>query len=440
MLDSIVVWRFIDLSVVALELFVFRFIINEKNLIKTNNWYRHMTFTFIVILSIGMNIFEVLPNSRVVVELVLCLIYYKKNYRVGSIKCLVITLIFWLLVISLDSICMLLVLYVNSINDLNIVIKPGLYRLEVVIISKTLLIMVALFSRYFKLLIEISTKDFLYITIPIVTNIFSLLIVFGSRFNDLGSGIIQNFLLFLISILILVSNISLVFIISKIIKDNKSIAENELRNKRNNMEYDYYVRVEENNYKVRQLYHDMKNHLICIGNLCDSNDAKDYVISLNFELNKLDNNFNTGSRIRDIILSEKKTVCIEKNINFTTYIDFSKGDFIDMSDISIIFGNSIDNAIQACDKINNDEINKKLDIKIKNVKNFIVIKIINTKVNEIRVKNNKIISDKQNNFLHGLGISNINEGVDKYSGELVIDYTDFEFILTILIPIQEFKK
>ncbi|WP_315168199.1 GHKL domain-containing protein [Metaclostridioides mangenotii] len=440
MLDSIVVWRFIDLSVVALELFVFRFIINEKNLIKTNNWYRHMTFTFIVILSIGMNIFEVLPNSRVVVELVLCLIYYKKNYRVGSIKCLVITLIFWLLVISLDSICMLLVLYVNSINDLNIVIKPGLYRLEVVIISKTLLIMVALFSRYFKLLIEISTKDFLYITIPIVTNIFSLLIVFGSRFNDLGSGIIQNFLLFLISILILVSNISLVFIISKIIKDNKSIAENELRNKRNNMEYDYYVRVEENNYKVRQLYHDMKNHLICIGNLCDSNDAKDYVISLNFELNKLDNNFNTGSRILDIILSEKKTVCIEKNINFTTYIDFSKGDFIDMSDISIIFGNSIDNAIQACDKINNDEINKKLDIKIKNVKNFIVIKIINTKVNEIRVKNNKIISDKQNNFLHGLGISNINEVVDKYSGELVIDYTDFEFILTILIPIQEFKK
>ncbi|WP_304341222.1 sensor histidine kinase [Metaclostridioides mangenotii] len=440
MLDSIVVWRFIDLSVVALELFVFRFIINEKNLIKTNNWYRHMTFTFIVILSIGMNIFEVLPNSRVVVELVLCLIYYKKNYRVGSIKCLVITLIFWLLVISLDSICMLLVLYVNSINDLNIVIKPGLYRLEVVIISKTLLIMVALFSRYFKLLIEISTKDFLYITIPIVTNIFSLLIVFGSRFNDLGSGIIQNFLLFLISILILVSNISLVFIISKIIKDNKSIAENELRNKRNNMEYDYYVRVEENNYKVRQLYHDMKNHLICIGNLCDSNDAKDYVNSLNFELNKLDNNFNTGSRILDIILSEKKTVCIEKNINFTTYIDFSKGGFIDMSDISIIFGNSIDNAIQACDKINNDEINKKLDIKIKNVKNFIVIKIINTKVNEIRVKNNKIISDKQNNFLHGLGISNINEVVDKYSGELVIDYTDFEFILTILIPIQEFKK
>jgi hypothetical protein len=440
MLDSIVVWRFIDLSVVALELFVFRFIINEKNLIKTNNWYRHMTFSFIVILSIGMNLFEVLPNSRVVIELVLCLIYYKKNYRVGSIKCLVITLIFWLLVISLDSICMLLVLYVNSINDLNIVIEPGLYRLEVVIISKTLLIMVALFSRYFKLLIEVSTKDFLYITIPIVTNIFSLLIVFGSRFNDLGSGIIQNFLLFLISLLILVSNISLVFIISKIIKDNKSIAENELRNKRNNMEYDYYVRVEENNYKVRQLYHDMKNHLICIGNLCDSNDAKDYVNSLNFELNKLDNNFNTGSRILDIILSEKKTVCIEKNINFTTYIDFSKGDFIDMSDISIIFGNSIDNAIQACDKMNNDEINKKLDIKIKNVKNFIVIKIINTKVNEIRVKNNKIISDKQNNFLHGLGINNINEVVDKYSGELVIDYTDFEFILTILIPIQEFKK
>ena len=45
------------------------------------------------------------------------------------------------------------------------------------------------------------------------------------------------------------------------------------------------------------------------------------------------------------------------------------------------------------------------------------------------------MTDKDNKFSHGLGISSIKNSVKKYNGETVINYTDDRFIIKILIPI-----
>lgn len=275
--------------------------------------------------------------------------------------------------------------------------------------------------------------EYLYVLIPILTNVFSLLIIFASlEYNH--SKTMDNIVLFLIVFLLFVSNISLILITSRIIKNNKNIMENELVDNKKDMEHKYYEKLEDNNEKVRKLYHDMKNHLMCIGSLCDNDESIDYINNLNKELVGLDRTFNTGNRVLDIILSEKKTTCLEKDIKLTTEIDFSRSDFIDMLDISAIFSNSIDNAIQACDKINDNSIPKKINIRVKYVNNFCIIKIINSKVNEIFKKKDKILTDKKDGFMHGLGISNIKDAVQKYDGNVVIDYTENEFVLTAMIP------
>ncbi|MBP1853641.1 sensor histidine kinase [Metaclostridioides mangenotii] len=337
-----------------------------------------------------------------------------------------------------------LVLFTNSINDTSVLYEPGIIRLETMIASKPLLILLAFYivkireffnNKIIKKLKKFLKTEYLYILIPILTNIFCLLIIIASLEYSKKSNI-SDAILFLTVSLLFISNISLLLITSKIIKNNKVVMENELVNNKKDMEHKYYEKLEDNNEKVRKLHHDMKNHLMCIGSLCDNKESIDYINDLNKELVSLDRTFNTGNRVLDIILSEKKITCLEKGIKLITEIDFSRSDFIDMLDISTIFANSLDNAIQACDKIKDETIPKRIDARVKYVNNFCVIKIINSKVNDIIKKKDKILTDKKDGIMHGLGISNIKDAVQKYDGDVVIDYTENEFVFTAMIPIK----
>ncbi|MCB6547181.1 ATP-binding protein, partial [Blautia glucerasea] len=64
--------------------------------------------------------------------------------------------------------------------------------------------------------------------------------------------------------------------------------------------------------KVKKLYHDMKNHMICIENLYGKNE---YVESINNQLKECNSIFNTNNMILDIILNDKKRICESKGID-----------------------------------------------------------------------------------------------------------------------------
>ena len=200
------------------------------------------------------------------------------------------------------------------------------------------------------------------------------------------------------------------------------------------MQYKYYMNIKENQDKVRQLHHDMKNHIICMRKLNQNGyDNEKYIESIDKKIKSYENTFDTGNVLLDIILSEKKQICNNKNIKFFSSVNFTKCDFIESEDICSIFSNILDNAIEACMKINSN--NKFIYIEGKIVEKFFIMKVENSKINKINIKNNKFMTDKDNKFSHGLGISSIKNSVKKYNGETVINYTDDRFIIKILIPI-----
>lgn len=423
-------WFFFDIMMSILEVSIFFYFVNDDKLRKRSLkslWLSFFIFILLIILVNTINI-HLISNERATISIFLCLIFYKFNYEINIIKCVVGTLIFWMMLISIDSISMVFVKFANSLPDFSPLFIPGIFRLELIAITKTLLILTTVYIKYFKLLSKITSKDFLYLIIPIITNIFSLFLVFGKDIINLPNRFWQDMSFVLISIFVILSNVFLVFIILKIIRDNKTIEKQKLLHKKKVMENDYYIKVEENNEKVRKLYHDMKNHLICIGNLCDNVEAKKYVESLKFELNKLDNVYNTGNRVLDIILNKKSSICAQKEIKLYVYVDFSKSEFIDELDVDTIFSNALDNAIKACDKIEEDNFPRTIELKSSYINNFCIIKIINS-------KSNMTLTDKKDRFLHGFEISNIKEAASKYNGQVIIKYSDNKFLLTIVIPI-----
>ena len=233
-----------------------------------------------------------------------------------------------------------------------------------------------------------------------------------------------------------INGILLLIIVLKTIKDIKEKSEENLLKEKIDMQYNYYLNLQEAQNKVKRLYHDMSNHMMCIKSMSSQKkDVNQYIDEVSKELNGIKEIYNTGNMILDIVLNEKQVDCNENNINLFCNINFSKCNFIEMIDVCSIFSNILDNAIEACNKIKNDE--KYIKIRGTFVKSYYVIRCENSKVNKIKIKNNRIISSKKDKFIHGIGLKSVKSSLKKYDGELEIEDFEDKFLVQIYIPIDK---
>ncbi|EOU1921673.1 ATP-binding protein, partial [Clostridium perfringens] len=220
---------------------------------------------------------------------------------------IMISLIFWLFMLTVEALSISFIVKINSLVNVSELLGKNIYRMETMILSKVILISLIMVVRCLKFRVDIGKGDFIYILTPIATNIIIILVIFGYAFKGGREGFGDNVSIFFVSILLLLSNMSLMFIVSKIIKNNKLKLENEFIKDKLEMEYKYYSNLKDNQEKVKRLYHDIKNHIACIeGNNKETGIRKKYIDSLNSEIDKLNLGFNTGNEVLDVILNNKR--------------------------------------------------------------------------------------------------------------------------------------
>lgn len=236
--------------------------------------------------------------------------------------------------------------------------------------------------------------------------------------------------------LILSSSIIILIVIGKIVQDDKLKLEYELINERIKTNHKSYENINEIHNKLRYVYHDLKNHMICIKSYETKEEIISYINNLESHINDFEKFKNTGNKTLDIILGEKTYLCKKYNIEFEDNINISKLSFIQDIDICAMFANALDNAIEACLNIDN-EIEKRIEVKATYINGFAIIKFINTKVNDIKFIDERIKTSKDDNKIHGIGLASIKYIASKYDGEIIVNYSDNEFILKIMIPIRK---
>lgn len=440
MLMNNITWDLMEIVSILIEWLSFYILISQFSEKKRSIKYGIFSFITIIIFSIGLKFIDVYPNERIIICFFLGLVFYKRNFKVNNIKCIMVSLIFWLFMLTVEALSISFVVKINDLSSVSELLNRNFYRLETMILSKVILISLIIIVKYLKLHVDIGKGDFLYMLTPIATNIIMILVIFGYAFSGGNENLGDDISIFFIAILILLSNMSLMFIVSKIIKNNKLKLENEFIKNKLEMEYEYYSNLRDNQEKVKRLYHDMKNHISCIeGNNKDSEIRKKYIDSIKLEIDKLNIGFNTGNEVLDVILNNKRDSCIKNKIDLKVFIDFSKVNFIEYFDICTIFSNCIDNAIEACKKIREYE-RRYIYIKGTYINNFYVVKIENSKTNKVQVLNGKFLTDKKDKFLHGIGLKNIRLALEKYDGEISIEHLEDKFVLKMLIPINREKE
>ena len=145
----------------------------------------------------------------------------------------------------------------------------------------------------------------------------------------------------------------------------------------------------------------------------------------------------TGNTLIDTLINYKCAIALKYGIDVIADVlvpeTISK---VDCSDLSIILGNLIDNAIEAASECMDK---KKIDISIGIRRGELVINISNTYEKEPKIdKQGNFVTEKENCENHGFGIKSVKKAVEKYDGNILFQIKEGVFEAIIIIKIDQF--
>lgn len=196
---------------------------------------------------------------------------------------------------------------------------------------------------------------------------------------------------------------------------------------------EYYKSIAKSNFELRQFRHDYNNMKIGISELIKEGNNKDALNMLNYCDNRLLSaisvcKFDTGNNIADALLTDKQE---KANVyNAKLFFQGAISNKINPTDLCVIFGNALDNAIEACENIKSSE-NKAIQINCECNGGFMFLTITNPVRKDIPIHKNSIATSKENKESHGFGLLSINQVIKKYKGELILSCINKEFTVNI---------
>ena len=184
--------------------------------------------------------------------------------------------------------------------------------------------------------------------------------------------------------------------------------------------------------KNRIQTHDIKHHLLI---LREYGQERKWDMLMSY-LNELSDDILVQKKamwtqvgILDTLLEQKKAKAESKGIAFRIQADRIVG--LPFSDLEIctLFSNLLDNAIEACEKIEGNR--RWIEIQITRKSGMLYLTISNSIKDRPSEQEGKLITNKQNHQLHGYGIKSVQKIVRKYEGDFSYQIRESEFIVTI---------
>lgn len=152
------------------------------------------------------------------------------------------------------------------------------------------------------------------------------------------------------------------------------------------------------------------------------------------DVNKLikiyDSSIKTSNDALNVILSEKSLTCSKYGITFSCIANGDLINFMSDEDIYSLFGNIVDNAIDAVKNLPEDQ--KTIDLKIKSVGNIVSISESNSFEGSLNFSDGLPKSTKNDPIHHGYGMKSIKMITEKYDGTLGVRTEGNKFILTLM--------
>lgn len=301
----------------------------------------------------------------------------------------------------------------------SLVISSGSSRVLAVLTSKTLYLIAASLILFFrnKYNIFIHKRELLLIMFTIMLSGIQLSLIRNviyeqSRYYDI-------FLIILLCTLLL--NIVIYYGIIYIGKKNTAERNYLLMLKQVEVQKANIQALEQKYDETAKVRHDIKNYFTVALSMADHGEyeeLKRFLEQVSEEkINSIKTYIKTKRSVIGAVLNSKITTAKNKNINIQCYI-LSEFEGITDMDVGILLANLLDNAIEACEKNKNES---EITVKTWTEAGYYFLEICNTVESEVLTDNPQLLTNKNDNELHGVGLKSVKDIVNKYDGMMTFN-------------------
>ena len=299
---------------------------------------------------------------------------------------------------------------------------------------------------------ELNLQDWLEVFIVPVCSIWILISVFiTGTLENYFWGFIVVFMILLINVFTyyLYDKAKKIVVDESIYKENiltinaQSLADGYVIGNADRFSYgitlrnQYYIRQNRESKEwweeLRKLRHNMKQHYILENTYLEKEDyeALKRYCSENLKfLDKKDFISNSGNLYIDSVVNYKADMAEKAGIKVTANTEVPQDAEMNAEDISICLGNLLDNAIEAVKELTEDRV---IRLWITTDGNNIAISIKNRYKNALHKSGGRYLTSKEDDRMHGIGLSIVRQIVDQYAGEMEIREEDNVFDVMILM-------
>lgn len=186
---------------------------------------------------------------------------------------------------------------------------------------------------------------------------------------------------------------------------------------------------------INQKCHDLKYQIEALRRINSPDEQKKAIDAMEESVSIYDSVVNTENEILNAVLTEKSLLCRKNGINLNCIADGKLLSFMDAVDIYILFGNALDNAMEAVMKLTEEK--RFISALLYEKKSLIFFQVENYYEGELKLQDNIPITTKEEKEYHGFGVRSIQQIVEKYHGFVTIETANQIFLLRITIPKPE---
>ncbi len=195
--------------------------------------------------------------------------------------------------------------------------------------------------------------------------------------------------------------------------------------------YEYYAKQIESNKTAMTVIHDIRKHIRVMEELKQLNTSakmQSYTDSFEEMISPLLVRQYCSNPILNIIINDKIDYCEKNGIRFEADIQEVLIDYMKPIDITTVFGNILDNAIEASEKAED----KKITLQIHPFNEFVYIQLSNSFSGRIQWSaKGKPLTGKGEK--HGIGLENVEKVLKDYNGSMQFSVSEQTFTVEIMI-------
>lgn len=250
-----------------------------------------------------------------------------------------------------------------------------------------------------------------------------------------------NFVIAIACLCLVLSNLLCFFVYDKSMERHELMAKYETLEYGNRTQLSYYHRLKEHLDNMRIYRHDMGNQLLVMEKMLLSGKTQavlEHLAALRAkntqgrELITLDCN----NPAINAILQETMSRCQERGIAFSIMAQYSDLSFIDSIDACAIFANILGNAVEACEKLNWPDAQKRIVITLNRQHDILMLTVENS-ANPPAVTYMRVLHSSKGGNNHGLGLLSASKAAKNYGGEVLFQFEEGIFTTIVRLNITQ---